>query len=471
MPYSFSTKRYVGIGDGEAPLFSQAWLDLKTILTLSAGWTVTQSGLYRAPNSYPGRDDFNISGAGDLINNIGDNDSGMSADKVWWVMQSPDGEREFLFYRNKPINTVVRTGAGTISNPYVYTIQSNMLNASHMLIAYSAKNKFSFTEGHAGCIETPGNTGVSGANPPIAYDMIWLYQQDNDGLTDPPPIPHQSTTDPLQYLESWAGVTGNNKIDNAIGSGSIWNMFICTSNEEPFPFYFWFANRADSTGFFCMDKTLDNEPGDTDNTVIWYIPELGGIGGYRGGASPGSTLDYSWSIHAVFPPDSSAIPGQITDLKASRIRSWISKPDTFTSRQDFIQKVRTNSCRFLSVSVPKFTTIMYLDSQAPPVQDSLTYALMSQGLSTNMYDGRDELFPIIYVKYSSVKFGSTEFGLNGNLNAVPSIYKGVSSLLKMEGVFRSQFDTLNTDGIRDRIICGNSRQVAVPWNGSMVNDL
>ena len=128
---------------------------------------------------------------------------------------------------------------------------------------------------------------------------------------------------------------------------------------------------------------------------------------------------------------------------------------------NFEPKIDSNYSRFLSLTVPMFNILMYRDTPGEYDNDKQFYSIAPQGLSTNLYDNKDELFPIMYFKFSATP--------GSNLASMPNVYKGTSSLFKMESVNRYEFDTLTTDTTRDKIVCGTARTVVIPWNGAIFN--
>jgi len=518
-----SNNRYIGLGRMPTPRFSQAWFDFKAFMTSASpvgpGWTVSQSGY---SNSAFG----SAFGAGDLLVNPDYSAGGMASDVVWFVLRDPLGVRELLFYRHLPIDTSSNTGSGS---------KTSYRSASQMAIAYSAQSKFSTTLGQGynlvtypstnitsvnsiagtavlniagvgpenvgntvtivggsasaknngtyyitavtsstitianalASIDTTGNISVdirklvpvTASNPPMAIDMVWLHRDD---LFDSNKF-YVNTLGPTDDVITWAGSTDTG---DALNDYDIWNMHIGADDAAPYPFYFWFTGRKETLGFFAMDATLETNAGDPENVVFWFCPVTGGIGGYP-------TLNYDvingasmtanqWSPHYI---------EYFTNLQKPRLRAWINKPSMFSNRNDFINKMAQNTCRFLPVTVPMLTTLISDDQPSGLGADENFYSFAPQGNSTSLYSSQDQLFPVLYFKYTAVQskneIDSGPIGSNGL--ALPNTYKGKSVLLKMNSVIRKQFDTITISTPKDGIICGSCAEFVLPWSSVSIN--
>jgi hypothetical protein len=85
-----------------------------------------------------------------------------------------------------------------------------------------------------------------------------------------------------------------------------------------------------------------------------------------------------------------------------------------------------------------------------------------RGLPTNIYDGKDELYPVYYCRNTTIPY------YNENLSLPPSM-KGSSVLMRAIASARNQFDTFNVGGARTKIASGTNPVIALPWNGDLIN--
>ncbi len=523
MSLQFSVNnRYYGLGSilgGGVPTLCQMWFDLKSFLTTTAGWTVSQSGY--SNDGYGSQ----FSANSDLITEPGYVAGGMASDAVWFILRSPDGIRELLFYRHLPIDRSSDTIAGS---------KISYRSAGQMSIAYSAKSKFSTNpdlgQGYAeltfptasitavdgltgtatitiannlkaidvgnvavitggdvhaknngtylitavtptsitilnplASVDVTGNIvvtvreplPVSGFNPPIANDLIWLHRTDLHDVNYY--VNALGGTD----INNWSGST---LTGDALNDYDIWNMHACAeSGNAPYPFYFWITNKRDTIGFFSMDGLLDGNPNDPENVCFWFCPVTGGIGG-----SP--TTGYN-VLNGVAPTANQWSPHfmDITTQMKPRLRAWISKPNTFADRNAFTSAVRQNKCRFINVVIPMLTTFITEDSPNNLPAHENFYTFVPKGNSTSLYSSQDQLFPVMYFKYAALQTTPEATGSNSEQLAVPNMYKGRSVLYKMNSVIRNQFDTLTVTSTKDGIMSGSSSEIVLPWAGVSIN--
>jgi len=510
--------QFIGLGRMPQPTFCQAWFTLKQFL-VSVGWTVSQSGY---SNTMYG----SAFGTSDLIAYPGYVAGGMASDNVWFVLRSPDGVRELLFYRHVPIST---SNDGSSGSKISYR------TAATMAIAYSASSKFSTSIGQGyidntypsvqitsvnsgagtavlnipsigaenignsvvitngspaaknngtylitavssgnitianplASVDTTGDlnaeikilTAVSGSNPPMANDMIWLHRDD---LADSQTF-YTNKLDPVLDIVNWSGAVSTG---DALNDYDIWHLHICAEKDTaPYPFYFWFTNKRNTLGFFCMDAMLEANSSDTDPVTFWFCPITGGIGGYSdyNFATYAQPTGEQWSPHYIQTDDT---------LQRPRLRGWINKPSAFSSRNDYLTKIGTNACRFLPITVPMLSTFITLDGGGLNGNEYF-YPFAPLGNSTSLYSAQDQLFPVMYFKYVALQtyqeYNNPTIAQNGNLYSMPNVYKGRSTLMKMNSVLRNQFDTLTITTSRDSVICGSSREMVLPWNGTAIS--
>jgi hypothetical protein len=114
---------------------------------------------------------------------------------------------------------------------------------------------------------------------------------------------------------------------------------------------------------------------------------------------------------------------------------------------------------------------MFINTPYGVPGDEQFYSFVPKGNSTSLYASEDQLFPVMYFKYNSYQSyqeynsGSQVFeGLS-----LPNIYKGKSTLFKIDSVLRYQFDTLTIQSVKDAIVTGSSASFVIPWAGTPIN--
>jgi hypothetical protein len=240
--------------------------------------------------------------------------------------------------------------------------------------------------------------------------MVWLHQTDKWVGTSAWQTPSLAVPGLMTDDVNWGG---------DINYSTAWNIHFCAeTTEAPYPFYFWINRQSETTGFFCMDSLQDFHSLDTDGVIFYSYPNLGG------------------------PHDIN------TTTNNTHIKGWYLKPNHFVDRTDFASRITNNESRFLPTLILYYN---YGNNVAIP-----------SGMPTNIYDSRDELYPIMYCRQTNVAY------YNETLSLPPSI-KGASSFMMMTASNRNQFDTFNVSNIRDWITCGSDGEIVIPWNGDIIN--
>lgn len=84
--------------------------------------------------------------------------------------------------------------------------------------------------------------------------------------------------------------------------------------------------------------------------------------------------------------------------------------------------------------------------------------------STSIYDGKDEEFPLYYLRIVGTGHSSINFG-NGDVQYFNTRYwKGTGRYVKQYGQSRAHLSTLSVGGTRNRIVYGHC---TFPWDGSI----
>lgn len=92
------------------------------------------------------------------------------------------------------------------------------------------------------------------------------------------------------------------------------------------------------------------------------------------------------------------------------------------------------------------------------------YPMVSR-LTSNPHSGKDDIFPVIWMKADPDLWGNNplvNYGLSGWPNYAFG-YKGISSIMKLVSTNRSTLDTLSIASSGDRIVVND---MCLPWNGT-----
>jgi len=341
-------------------------------------------------------------------------------------------------------------------------------------IAYSAASKFTALQSLT--LTSPAITWTV----PIANDMVWI-------------TPAEQTLTPFTYPPAGTGNYFCQSQNKKIQQSTYWNVHMCCSTTAPYPFYFWVNYREsnvqaylnaqktqafnpgsatnanvpldgtiayiyDSLSFIAMDCVTDNPVQDIDPVVFW-ADFSGGAPSYKESNSYAATLS---SINELLPP------GSVTASPIRSMRSWYKKPASFASQEDFLFQFNTMACGFLPTAVLLYQAIQPFSNG----NSANCVTLIPGNLSTNLWSGNDEIYPLMYARGSI--FYPDVYNQNTNQDAVlkepfklPVSYKGVSQFIKIAGMTRNQFDTLNDSGLpKQWIYAGRYPVVVLPWDGS-----
>ncbi len=194
------------------------------------------------------------------------------------------------------------------------------------------------------------------------------------------------------------------------GSAEKYNFYLIVSNS---------TSTYGSSSFLAMDYVEDANASDNDKHVVWCVTD-----------NNSHTAGQSGEPYYI---------STRTD-NSSCIKAWYNKPATFTSRSEMVNSALINNdCGFLSASVAKIS--------------ACGIDVSPRGIGSNLYDNKDELFPVMYFRKSG--------GVTGG--ALPSSYKGKSTLFKINSVARNQYELLNVDNTRDHVVVGYPGWLVVPW--------
>jgi hypothetical protein len=336
------------------------------------------------------------------------------------------------------------------------------LDSDRMSVAYSANNGFTSKVNGAVKINPITKTitnafGVVGTCylfPSIAEDMVFTTPGDMNLAIHQ--YPDWIDYDPITGAISSGG--GSRYCDGTVKSVTNWNVHMAAKTTAPFYFYFMWtttdttdpAEKTNVCALFQHDYTKDSHSQDTDKSVIWNYVKLG--------APSELFVNYNASkvssIHNVF--------GQY-------INSWYKKPATFASRNEFVFKINSMQCGFLNTHVLGYGAGESTGAPNP------TFCMVPCGMPTNMFDGKDELYPLLYGRGNTHPTEIYEPSANPpkirNAFRLPPSYKGASEFTYLSGIQREPFDTLNVQGETRNYIClGNYTSIAIPWDGSIPNN-
>lgn len=101
-------------------------------------------------------------------------------------------------------------------------------------------------------------------------------------------------------------------------------------------------------------------------------------------------------------------------------------------------------------------------SQWPGNYTLCVYTNIAQ--STSIYDGKDEEFPMYYMRLVGTGTTQTNFGNADVIYFSTRYWKGTGTYVKQYGQSRAHLSTLSIGGTRDRIVYGHC---TFPWNGSI----
>ena len=217
----------------------------------------------------------------------------MNSSWVWFVLRSPDGMKELLFYRDNYFQTDA--------------------TSSGLYIAYSADSKFSKIHG-------VNSSPVDPETPPMANDSVWI--------TGYPDIYNNLYSDLMVFPAPPAIARLQDKdllFAPSITSTTTWYFHCIANSASGYNFYFFnsFYNASTSVisseGIFAMD-TVTQQPGDIDPYVFWCYP--------AGIDAPYEKL-YSHT---------------------KNVRAWYGKI-ILSSRSDYVNTVGTNQMRFLPTTL------------------------------------------------------------------------------------------------------------------------
>jgi hypothetical protein len=336
------------------------------------------------------------------------------------------------------------------------------LDSDRMSVAYSANNGFISKVNGASKINPItkiitnafGVVGTCYLFPAIAEDMVWTTPTDLALAVHE--YPDWLEYDPITGTISTGG--GNRYCANMVKSITNWNVHMAANTVAPYYFYFAWAmtdvddadEKTSLSAFLQHDYTKDSHSQDNDKSVIWNYVEFG---------AP-SELFVSYYQSKV---------ASIHNCFTKYINSWYKKPVSFGSRNEFMFKVNSLQCGFLS------THVLGYGCGSAPTEKNPTFCMVPCGMPTNMYDGNDELYPLLYGRGNTQPTEIYEPGVNPpqirNCFRLPPSYKGASEFTALLGLEREAFDTLNVKGFTRNYICiGDYTAVAIPWDGSIPNN-
>ena len=356
------------------------------------------------------------------------------------------------------------------------------VSQDRMSIAYSAESKFST---YQTLTNTAGYTYTW--KVPFAVDMVWASPKEQS-------LPPITTANLVNYPAIGDGNYFLDSINRRITQSTYWNLHMCMSTVDPFPFYFWITYqesnakaydlaqkqatinpgsatnsnitidntipyRYDSLSFFAMDSLDDTATGDNDSVVFWCD--------VSGGAPSHKTGNYAGTMSNI---NELLSPGLSTPSTLYSIRSWYKKPASFVDRNDFLNQFNQMKCGFLPTAVLMYQGIQLYESGT----SRRMVTLIPGNLSTNTYSSNDEIYPMMYARGSNFYTAKVNNQPQDNASIkepfkLPTSYKGVSTFMKVAGNTRSNCDLLNDaadpSGQYKWILAGRFSIVCLPWDG------
>jgi hypothetical protein len=425
MAYHFKQLTYTGMGGVDTLTSDQFWLEFLKFMTKSPanggpGWILKSYGLGRN-NTTGAVKSFQLNGNFDpaVVFSDGYSQGGtntISACGMWFILQEPatnrNYRREFLFQRNNRDQYVTGSGFTAYAEGQAYTA-----------IYYSCQGFLTSATGNGF-----GSADVTGINPPIAYDMMFMCSSAhrNPGSSG------------WAYVNPQAYSRGLFSQRNAttVMQNLPWQYTICAADNvsgEGFGWYILVTIKSYSLPikFFCFDPMVSGSYDSSMQDPVVIYNE------FSGGMSDGS-ISYLMLTQTDGGLMQASTHGYAANQGTAVAFCWAKRPASFTSKTDADnQTTVTNTAQVCRANC-------YIASNR-------------WGTYSNTLNGKDTCVPLPWILHSYPGTSDTRFWL------------GQSSIMRYN--FQHNIgcmQTVNVSILRDAIHFGaQGSGVIIPWDGSV----